>query len=159
MIKKIIITNFKGISALSIAPEHINVLCGPCGSGKSSALEAIRFALTGSGSASDISSGKQECSVEVVFSDGSTIERTRTRGGSTVRINGKKTSQLSASEYLEGMLGVTPKTLAAFCGADYIGSLSQKDITSLFLSVLPVQINFNKMIELVENMTARTLSA
>lgn len=46
-IKEISIRGYRGITEMTLNPERINVFIGECGSGKSSVLEALRFALGG----------------------------------------------------------------------------------------------------------------
>ena len=46
-ITTISIRNFKGIEDLQLNAKKLNAIIGKCGSGKSSLLDAIRFALTG----------------------------------------------------------------------------------------------------------------
>ena len=46
-ISSIKIVNFRGIKNTTLVPEHLNVFMGQNGSGKTSILNAITFALTG----------------------------------------------------------------------------------------------------------------
>ena len=74
-IKEILIKNFNGIAERTIHPEKITAFLGPCGTGKSSTLDAIRFALTGKAEQEDIKKGAKEASVTITFEDGTVIQR------------------------------------------------------------------------------------
>ena len=76
-ITTISIRNFKGIEDLQLNAKKLNAIIGKCGSGKSSLLDAIRFALTGKAGKEVIRKGCREASVVLRFSDNSTIERIR----------------------------------------------------------------------------------
>lgn len=76
-ISSITITNFKGIGNVTLSPDHINVFLGKNGSGKSAALSAITFILTGKVNPEFIKSGEEVLSVSMEFEDGTVIERSR----------------------------------------------------------------------------------
>ena len=146
-ISSITVQNFKGIEKMKISPEHVTVFMGKNGSGKSSLLEAITFVLTGKIKPEYIRNGTGAASVTLEFSDGTNIERSRSAAGSVVRCNGKRTTGKSVNEFLEEKLGADTGTYEALCGIDYLQSLSSKDLSSLFLSILPIKVSFDKFCE------------
>ena len=148
-ISSITINNFKGIGNVILTPEHINVFLGKNGSGKSAALSAITFILTGKVNPEFIKSGESSLSVSMEFEDGTTIERSRSiKDGTVTRCNGKKTSGKSANTFLKEKLGADTETYEALCGIDYLKSLSSKELSALFLSILPATVSFKKFLEL-----------
>lgn len=142
-IRKVTIKNFGGVQEMTLSPQHLNVLLGHCGTGKTSVLNAIHFALTGNAAADNIRYDSPSASVLLEFCDDSTLERTRTGSGTTVKYNGKKTTAKSLDEIMQNKLGASCAVYEAMCGVDYFEALSQKDMTALFLSILPAKMNFD----------------
>ena len=158
-IKEILIKNFNGIAERTIHPEKITAFLGPCGTGKSSTLDAIRFALTGKAEQEDIKKGAKEASVTITFEDGTVIQRIRTKDGTTVKCNNKRASAKAVNEFFLNLFGIDPAAFEAMCGTDYFEGISQKDITAFFLSILPVQINFSRICQLATTYLKRKLTA
>lgn len=79
-INSVHIKNIKGISKLDLAPEKLTVFTGPSGTGKSSAMDAIRYGLTGKTPADYTMAGTFESEVTLNLEDLGTICR-RTRSG------------------------------------------------------------------------------
>lgn len=157
-IKEISIKDYKGIGDVTINPERINMLTGECGSGKSSVLDAIRFALGGKADRSDINSNAKEAMVTVVFEDESSISRTRKEDGIVCKCNGKAASAKAVNEFLKSRCGIDASLFDAMSSVDYFKELSKKDLTELFLSILPVQINFDAMVKLIEQKNGKPLT-
>ena len=99
-ITTISIRNFKGIEDLQLNAKKLNAIIGKCGSGKSSLLDAIRFALTGKAGKEVIRKGCREASVVLRFSDNSTIERIRRTSENISKCNGKSSTKRSLDEFL-----------------------------------------------------------
>ena len=88
-ISSIKIVNFRGIKNTTLVPEHLNVFMGQNGSGKTSILNAITFALTGDMKSEYIQTGAKSAVVEITFADGSSIERKKVKSGNTsCKVNG-----------------------------------------------------------------------
>ena len=97
-ISSIKIVNFRGIKNTTLVPEHLNVFMGQNGSGKTSILNAITFALTGDMKSEYIQTGAKSAVVEITFADGSSIERKKVKSGNTsCKVNGKSTTGKSAN--------------------------------------------------------------
>lgn len=151
-ISSITMKNFKGINEAQITPEKLNVFTGKNGSGKSSHLAAIAFALTGKINSDFIKKGEKSLSVLIEFEDGTTIERSNSHEyGTVIKCNGKKTSGKSANEFIQTKLGADTDTYRALCNADYLKSLSGKELSSLFLSILPATVSFERFTEFADN--------
>ena len=151
-ISSITMKNFKGINETQITPEKLNVFTGKNGSGKSSHLAAIAFALTGKINSDFIKKGEKSLSVLIEFEDGTTIERSNSHEyGTVTKCNGKKTSGKSANEFIQTKLGADTDTYRALCNADYLKSLSGKELSSLFLSILPATVSFERFTEFADN--------
>ena len=80
-IKKVIIQNFQSHEYTEIEfKDGLNVIIGNSNSGKTSILRAIHWCIDNYPLGSDfIMTGKDKCSVGILFSDGTSIKRTRTR--------------------------------------------------------------------------------
>ena len=156
-IAKLIIKRFRGLEDTTITPQNINVLLGHCGSGKTSTLKAIKWALTGNVSVEDIMAGEENARVSLEFDDGSTITRVRTLDKGSVSVNGKDATQKAANEFLEQKFNCSVDTLTAMCGSEFFETLSQKDLTAFILSILPIQVSLDKLIEFSEEQLGRKM--
>lgn len=155
-ISKIVITNFRSIAKGIYDLKDLTILLGPCGAGKSSVLDALIFALTGEIEVSDILNGAVDTSVCITFEDGSTIERIRDKTGTTVKVNGKRSTATAASEYITSITGGDVSFLPALLGVDYFETISQRDLTDFFSKILPCSVSFDKMVELIKEKTVLT---
>jgi len=149
-ISNIQIDSFCGIDNMTINAEKVNAFLGKTGSGKTSVLRAIIFALTGEVDVSDIREGASSASVGIIFDDGSSIERERTADGTVVRINGKRSTATAAKEFLTAGLGFDSDFLVPMMGIDFFENASKRDLTDFFTKILPCSIGLEKMIDLIE---------
>lgn len=147
-ITTISIRNFKGIEDLQLNAKKINAIIGKCGSGKSSLLDAIRFALTGKAGKEVIRKGCREASVVLRFSDNSTIERIRRTSENISKCNGKSSTKRSLDEFLTAR-NMNPCWIESLCSVDWFAGLSSKDLNNFFMTILPLRAKAETVVELV----------
>ena len=142
------IRNFKGIEDLQLNAKKLNAIIGKCGSGKSSLLDAIRFALTGKAGKEVIRKGCREASVVLRFSDNSTIERIRRTSENISKCNGKSSTKRSLDEFLTAR-NMNPCWIESLCSVDWFAGLSSKDLNNFFMTILPLRAKAETVVELV----------
>ena len=147
-ITTISIRNFKGIEDLQLNAKKLNAIIGKCGSGKSSLLDAIRFALTGKAGKEVIRKGCREASVVLRFSDNSTIERIRRTSENISKCNGKSSTKRSLDEFLTAR-NMNPCWIESLCSVDWFAGLSSKDLNNFFMTILPIRAKAETVVELV----------
>lgn len=147
-ITTISIRNFKGIEDLQLNEKKLNAIIGKCGSGKSSLLDAIRFALTGKAGKEVIRKGCREASVVLRFSDNSTIERIRRTSENISKCNGKSSTKRSLDEFLTAR-NMNPCWIESLCSVDWFAGLSSKDLNNFFMTILPLRAKAETVVELV----------
>lgn len=147
-ITTISIRNFKGIEDLQLNAKKLNAIIGKCGSGKSSLLDAIRFALTGKAGKEVIRKGCREASVVLRFSDNSTIERIRRTSENISKCNGKSSTKRSLDEFLTAR-NMNPCWIESLCSVDWFDGLSSKDLNNFFMTILPLRAKAETVVELV----------
>lgn len=147
-ITTISIRNFKGIEDLQLNAKKLNAIIGKCGSGKSSLLDAIRFALTGKAGKEVIRKGCREASVVLRFSDNSTIERIRRTSENISKCNGKSSTKKSLDEFLTAR-NMNPCWIESLCSVDWFAGLSSKDLNNFFMTILPLRAKAETVVELV----------
>ena len=147
-ITTISIRNFKGIEDLQLNAKKLNAIIGKCGSGKSSLLDAIRFALTGKAGKEVIRKGCREASVVLRFSDNSTIERIRRTSENISKCNGKSSTKRSLYEFLTAR-NMNPCWIESLCSVDWFAGLSSKDLNNFFMTILPLRAKAETVVELV----------
>lgn len=147
-ITTISIRNFKGIEDLQLNAKKLNAIIGKCGSGKSSLLDAIRFALTGKAGKEVIRKGCREASVVLRFSDNSTIERIRRTSENISKCNGKSSTKRSLDEFLTAR-NMNPCWIESLCSVDWFAGVSSKDLNNFFMTILPLRAKAETVVELV----------
>ena len=147
-ITTISIRNFKGIEDLQLNAKKLNAILGKCGSGQSSLLDAIRFALTGKAGKEVIRKGCREASVVLRFSDNSTIERIRRTSENISKCNGKSSTKRSLDEFLTAR-NMNPCWIESLCSVDWFAGLSSKDLNNFFMTILPLRAKAETVVELV----------
>lgn len=147
-ITTISIRNFKGIEDLQLNAKKLNAIIGKCGSGKSSLLDAIRFALTGKAGKEVIRKGCREASVVLRFFDNSTIERIRRTSENISKCNGKSSTKRSLDEFLTAR-NMNPCWIESLCSVDWFAGLSSKDLNNFFMTILPLRAKAETVVELV----------
>ena len=154
-VKNINIKNFKCIEDKTI-PElnKFTVITGSNGSGKTSLLNAIRFAVTGVAPSDPIRSGCNSACVEVELF-GSTI--TRTIGDKNeVRVNGKKTTAKSVKDFIEANSGVSYDTAKIAVSSDLLRNMSGGAFAEYLVNsgMIPATVDFTMIKKLCPTITS-----
>lgn len=144
-IEHVRITNFKKITDFEMTPGKVNVFLGPNGTGKSSALQALRYGLTGNSPQDPIGEKSSKATVEMSFPDIGLLTRTITSGRNEVKLNGKSTTQKSINDLFLGRTGVSQETAALLTSAEELAGLSSGDLSSYLLgnNLLTVEVSFD----------------
>lgn len=145
---KLTIDNFRGIEHFEAEfPGKILALTGPSGSGKSSILRAIRFLFTGDVNDRIIRKGSSNAKVELVFTDGDKLSRSREPGRTKCRINGKATTLKAVDEFLVKETGAPAAAYEAVMGCDFLKDMDTKDMSSFLMSILPLSTDIETVMK------------
>lgn len=137
------ITNFKGVRNASTQVTKFTTLVGKNGVGKTSTLEAIRFALTGvTPDGAVVTVGTPGCSVSVKVANnkGEMHEYRRAisdKGVGSVWMDGAKSTQKAVSQALETHLGIPVDNIALTSSADLLKAMKPKEFSSFILGYIP----------------------
>lgn len=155
-ISKIIICNFKGLEGeREYKLNKIVALCEPVGSGKTSIIEAIRWALT-----NELSNGKvvndkaDRAKVTIIFENGESFGRETSKKKSIANKyyhNDKKVSLKDFNKALEEVTGVDPNLAKVISSADVIKNLNNQEFANIILSYLPEKLTLDYMIKKAED--------
>jgi len=111
-VKSIKIKNFMGIQDLEIKPGNITVIEGANGSGKTSALEAVKAVLKSGYDASLIRKGTEQAEIVLVLDDGVQVKKTITEEGGSIKaehpLRGKLSSPAGYLQDLVDSLSINP---------------------------------------------------
>ena len=140
------IPSYKGAHSFELIPGKLNVLTGKIGTGKSSVLEAIRFALTGITE----TEGLKKAEVAVRLLGGKEIRRTANGKSRTVKVEGSTTSQDSVRLLLEESTSVSLDSMKVITSRKLLtsmksGSLSEFLVTS---GLIPMTLDYATVISL-----------
>lgn len=144
-LKNIQVTNFRTIEDQSLNPGKISVLIGPNGSGKSSMLEAISFLLTGKvGSRAP----REGTAFAEVSADVMGVPLYRRAGvKSTVKMNGKATTQKSVQQWIENSAGITTDTLRVATSSGMLAAMNSREFSEFLITnkLIPAEIDMDTM--------------
>ncbi|MDR0287405.1 MAG: AAA family ATPase, partial [Clostridiales bacterium] len=137
------IKEYKGVKAFELIPDKMNILAGEIGTGKSSVLEAIRFALTG---VSDTDISKADVSVKLL--GGKEIYRKNR----TVKVEGSTTSQDSVRKLLEDGTGVSLDSMKVITSAKLLASMKADKLGEFLITsgLVPMTLDYDTVIRLCE---------
>ena len=115
---------------------HVNVLCGPNGTGKTSLLNAIQYGLSGKEpSGTLVHAGAPKAAVGIEFADGTNLIRQKTAGGSTTAFRSmKKTTVAQLNEAAEESIGAPMPAVRAASASDVMYMMKPQEFMALILS-------------------------
>ena len=137
------IRNFKGIENRVEQLGKITVLLGENGSGKTSLLDAFRYACTGeSPTAFPLRVGEEKGQVQVKFDSGNSVGvLVNSKGVATHLVNGKKVSKSAANTERTATCGVPIDVVATLMGKkENIFSMKPDAFASLMLGLMTVKV-------------------
>lgn len=127
--------NVHGLTNISINPEKLNFITGPSGSGKSSIMEAIRYAISGKASEDHVKVGGAKAVVLADIPRIGVIERLVTNEGKTkVKLNGKTTTAKSIAEQFSAVYGFTLTDAGLLMSSDVLEHALGKDLAEYLLN-------------------------
>jgi len=149
-IKNLEIKDFKAIKELKMNSKKVNVVVGSIGTGKTSTLDALRYLLTGDVPSRPVRSGAENASVRAeIFG----IPFERTYGiKSTVKLNGKVTTQKSVKELIESRTHITLDTIKIATTSKFLSAMSSGELSNYLVNnnLIPAEIDFNILKNLCE---------
>lgn len=129
------VTNFRGLKTANIRPKKLNFITGPSGSGKSSLMEAIRYAFTGKQIPDQVNLTSVSSDVTVDFENIGILERQVNRDGKTkIRLNGKTTTAKSVNEQIAAVFGFRPADANILTSSEVLEHTLGKDLAEYLLN-------------------------
>lgn len=152
-IKKLQILDFQGIDGRYEYEfkDTINALCLSNGSGKTSFMNALRYAITGEKPSGEfIRRGSQTVAVGLTFHDGVGIIRQDYSDKKSARyfISGKPVTKAALDGYLQDRAGVSQDTMKIATSSDVLAALKPKEFGSLLLSYIPEKLTKKRIKEM-----------
>ena len=154
LIKKLYGANFRGLQKFDY--EFSSEACmffGPNGVGKTSSLDALRFALTGKMPADMLYHGASEGYVGIVFNDddGTYVERRFFAGDkpNKVRLNGKACTAKAAQAVICEILGCDDTKLQTITSHEVFLQLINEDLGAFLRSFIAETFSTEKLLEMV----------
>lgn len=126
-VKRIVITDYKGVGSVEILPGALTILSGPNGCGKSSVIDAIKDVFDGGHRPSNIRNGAKRASIEIEFDNGAAIQKVITPKGTTLKVTDESGQEVkSPQKYVSSLadgISFDPLSLLAKKPKDRIGFL------------------------------------
>lgn len=154
-IKSILINNFKGINCLEFIPGNKTVaLIGKNGIGKTSFLEAVRFALTGDAPNNCITDGATESTVLVRLEDGNEFSRTKYVSKPTkIRVNGRTTTAKNLETLLATITGLSDDALRIATSSEVLAGLKPSEFGDFIMGYIPEKLDFDTICSYIPGIT------
>lgn len=146
------VSQFKGVSYKDVSPVDKRVIfTGKNGSGKSSMMEGLRYAITGDAPDNCVRAGAPNASVSVILGSGDQIERMPTPSGSAkpskIRCNGTLTTQKSVNEMLKTTTGLDVSTMKVMTSGELLQAMNGGQLSDFLTSsgLLPVSVDVEEL--------------
>lgn len=144
------IKNILGIDELDFAPGSVTIISGSNGSGKTSALEALRNIVEGGHDATLLKNGEDKGETVLVFSDGTKLTKTVNANRSTLRVQTKDGGDINSPQtFLNELVDTFSWNPIAFLTA------KKKDRVKVLLEMTPFDIDQKYMLGIVKHCTAK----
>lgn len=155
-IKRIQIENFqglKGIHEIEFGSRLITALCGKNGTGKTSLLNALRYALTGMEPDGEmLTKNEARCTVVVELEDGSRFFRIRhANGGSKYRIGTKWTTRAGLNSALEDAIGIPLSAVKVASSAEVVAAMKPKEFGEFLLRYIPEEMDSSRVLSYIDD--------
>lgn len=161
-INKLTISNFKGIAGtVEFTMPKIAAIVGKNGIGKTSTIEAIKFALTGDEPEGEIiHHGTEAAYVTIELDDpidGMTHEFTRKKflnKPSKFLIDGKTTTAKALNEKLEQCIGISLDKVKILASSEIVAAMKPQEFLNFILQYIPEKLKLVDVMELVSESTS-----
>lgn len=149
-ISRIKISNILGIEELELTPKGYTQISGQNGTGKTSALEAVKSALGCGDNATLLRNGAERGETVLVLDDGTEIIQTVTKAAATTTVRGadgkKRARPAELIKSLADMLSVNP--------VDFL-TAPKKERVRVLLEAMPLEVDAEKLSE-ISGLTVKT---
>ncbi len=158
VIKKLQIQNFEGFDGTFEYEfkEPLNALCLKNGAGKTSFLNALRYAITGIKPAGNaINNTSSQMAVGLTFHDGVGIIRQDFSDNKSARyyLNRRPVTKKALDEMLQSRAGVAQGTMKIATSTDVLAGLKPQEFGDLLLSYIPETLNVEKILGMLGHLT------
>ena len=152
-LKSVKIHNWNG-KKFDFAPKKLTYVFHENGYGKSSLLNALRYAITGSlPKGTDI----RDCAVEFTEADtGLDVYRERVAGSTTCKIGGPDGNKLAEKQLnakIADISGVSPSNMQVISSSDIFSHMKPDDFLALLLEYLPEEFTFQDILAYMPTLT------
>lgn len=151
-IKRFEAHNVRGAQHISFEPAKVTFFTGPSGAGKSSAMDALRYSLTGALPKDGVAMGR-EARVSITLDGLGIIQRQKMDGKTAkVRVNGKATTGKSANEMLDEVFGCSASTAALMTSSEVV---RKKDLIDYLFQggFLKNDVTFKRLVALCDGLS------
>lgn len=148
-IKKVLGINFKSHEELELNLEDkkTQLIVGHNGDGKSSALEMVRYAITGDAPENPINDNYSFMYVETTLEDGTVFRRQKEIGKtSKVTVNNKTASGKMLSTVLEDASNVPADVMKIVSSEEAVESIKSNDLSDLLMKYALEELNIDQLI-------------
>ena len=150
-IRSINIENFKGISELNHDfTKPVTIVTGKVGTGKTSFIQGLKFALTNELPDNPIKKGESSAKVKIECDDDLTIEKEYTdKNKKLVNIMGRTSTLAASTSFIEESSGIPSKIMKLATSSDVLGSMNPADFGSIFLNESSEEKDIDDLIKIM----------
>ena len=153
-IQELSVENFQGLRGVhKFTFEQINALCSKNGVGKTSLMNALRYALTGHEPNGEmITKGSGRCTVSCKLENGHSYLRMKYgKRPSAYYIDGKKTTLKMLNESIEAAIGVPLPTIEIASSSELLASMNPQKFGEFILSCIHEDMNTETVLSYIDD--------
>ena len=135
-------------------PENMAFMLAPNGTGKTSVITALRYAITGAEPGKDmVHKGAASCAVQIDTPQGCFMRSKRIGKNAVYKINNKSASFKELNERLEAAAGCDLKSAALLTSSELLEAMDSRQFGDLILKYLPEVMDKESVISKVSEVT------
>lgn len=143
--------NFKGYERKSLdLRDKIQIYIGKNGSGKTSALEMIKYVITGEEPDGSVNQAYNYMSVEAILDSGTTFERGRNLGKSKIKVNGKTSTGKMLNDLIENETHISTGTMKIVSSSEVIENMKPDQFGDFLMKYIPEELDSKTIIDFAE---------
>lgn len=145
-IKSIEGENFKGHETLDLSlNDKIQFFVGSNGSGKTSALEMIKYAITGEEPDDAVNEAFNYMNVSTILESGTKFERGRHAGKAKIKVNGKTASGKMLNDLIETETGIPMSVMKVVSSSEVIENLKPDQFGDFIMKYIPEELDVDSV--------------
>lgn len=150
-IKSIEGENFKGHESLVLPlDEKIQVFVGANGSGKTSAIQMVKYAITGEEPDDAVNEAYTYMNVSTVLESGTKFERGRFSNKARIKVNGKTATGKMLNDLIETETGIPMSVMKVVSSSEVVENLKPDQFGDFIMKYIPEELDIDSVLKFAD---------